>query len=116
MLGIQVAFIANTGSALDTVERGGEPRHTIRAAVRMPKRKKEDPEYGTQWVTLNFRDSFTTMVDYARRIPVGTRVAVFGTLRTSQGDDGRTFVDVDVTEVTALSGAKSAGDTSEAPF
>ena len=98
-LGINCNFIATVGSALNTVERGGKPRHSIRAAIRMPKRRKEDEDFQTLWVTLNIRDF---NAEYAKGIQVGQRVVVNGTQRTSQGDDGRTFVDIDVSDITAF--------------
>lgn len=109
MLGMQTNFIATIGTVLDTVERGGEPRHSLRAAIRMPKRRKDDPEYPTQWVTLNIRES---AADYVReRGSVGNTAAVTGRLRTNEGD-GRTFLDVDVSEITIFpKAAKSEAAT-----
>ncbi len=100
MLGIQVAFVATTGTALDTVERGGKPRHSLRAAIRMPKPNKE-ADYGTQWVTLNIREFGA---DFARNIKVGTQVFVTGKMRvTPSTKGGDPFFDVDVDDIsTAL--------------
>lgn len=100
MLGIKCNFIARVGSVLDTVERGGKPRHNMRVAIRMPKSKKDQAEYPTQWVTLSIRDF---NADYARNIQVGQQVSVNGTLRTSVSEDGtKTWIDVDVDEITAF--------------
>lgn len=108
MLGIQSAFIATTGTALDTVERGGKPRHSLRAAIRMPKRKKEDKDYPAQWVTLNIREFDA---EYAKRIPVGTRVFIMGRQRTALSDDGnKLFVDVDVESISAAGNLTEATD------
>ena len=99
MLGFNVSFVATIGSALDTTERGGKTRHSMRAAVRMLKPKGSD-EYGTQWVTLNINEY---SAEYARGILVGAPVVVFGSLRTSLSEDGtKTYFDVDVRDITAF--------------
>lgn len=99
MLGFNTQFIATVGTAMDTVERGGKPRHSLRAVVRMPKTKGSE-EYGNQWVTLNIRDF---NAEYARNITVGSRVVCMGTLRTAASEDGtKTYFDVDVQDITAF--------------
>ena|SRR5689334_11225814 len=117
MIGMNTNFIATVGTLLDTVERGkdkdGNPiqRHSLRAAVRMPKRNKNDEDYGTQWVTLNF---FPRDAEYARtKAEVGGQAVVTGKLRTAQGDDGRTFFDIDVSDVTFLPKRKKDDDSGE---
>lgn len=100
MLGIKGSFIATTGSALDTVERGGKPRHSLRAALRMPKRRKDDADFQTQWANLNINEF---NAEYAKAIAVGTQVIVWGRIRTSTDpDSGRTFMDVDVDDITVI--------------
>lgn len=111
MLGINGGFVATTGSALDSTERGGKVRYSLRAAIRMPKRRKDDADYGTQWANLNISE-FNS--EYAKAIAVGTQVVVFGRIRTSVGDDGRTFMDVDVTDITAMPKRDKAAPTETA--